>query len=117
VSAPPPSRRWERALSLPFILGLRLYQGTLGPLMGGHCRFHPTCSEYAIEAYREHGPIRGTWLTLRRLLRCHPLGGRGYDPVPLRQDRMKGPPGRSRAVAPGVGSRTSCCCEPSGGRS
>jgi putative membrane protein insertion efficiency factor len=75
--------------SLPFIAAIRLYQVTLGPLMGGHCRFYPTCSHYGVEAYREHGPLRGTWLTLRRLLRCHPLGGGGYDPVPLREQQRR----------------------------
>jgi len=66
----------------PLILLVRLYQVTLGPLMGGHCRFHPTCSEYSIEAMRRHGPWRGSWLTVRRILRCHPFGGCGLDPVP-----------------------------------
>lgn len=69
-------------MALPFLLIIRTYQLVLGPLMGGHCRFHPTCSEYGLEAYRKHGPVRGTWLTLRRILRCHPLGGSGFDPVP-----------------------------------
>lgn len=73
----------RRLLSLPFIVLIRMYQAVLGPLMGGHCRFVPTCSHYGLEAYRVHGPIRGTWLTLRRLVRCHPFGGGGYDPVPL----------------------------------
>lgn len=73
-------------LSLPFILLIRLYQVTLGPLMGGHCRFEPTCSHYGIEAFRRHGPFRGTWLTFRRLIRCHPFGGSGYDPVPIKRD-------------------------------
>ena len=68
----------------PLIALVRLYQVTLGPLMGGHCRFVPSCSHYAVEALREHGPVRGVWLTARRLARCHPLGGGGYDPVPLR---------------------------------
>ncbi len=73
---------WRRALSLPFIGAIRLYQITLGPLMGGNCRFEPSCSRYALEAYRVHGPVRGTVLSVRRILRCHPLGGSGYDPVP-----------------------------------
>jgi len=75
--------RLRAVLSLPFIVLIRMYQAVLGPLMGGHCRFVPTCSHYGLEAYRVHGPIRGTWLTLRRLVRCHPFGGGGYDPVPL----------------------------------
>lgn len=78
--------RVSRALAGLCILAVRGYQVTLGPLMGGQCRFHPTCSVYAIEAYREWGPMRGTWLTLRRLLRCHPFGGSGFDPVPGRPD-------------------------------
>jgi uncharacterized protein len=69
-------------MAIPFMLAIRAYQLILGPVMGGHCRFHPTCSEYSLEAYRRHGPLRGTWLTLRRILRCHPFGGSGFDPVP-----------------------------------
>ena len=61
---------------------VRVYQLVLGPLMGGHCRFHPTCSHYAIDALREHGAMRGSWLALRRVLRCHPLSRGGFDPVP-----------------------------------
>lgn len=69
------------------ILLIRGYQATLGPLMGGHCRFQPTCSAYAIEAYRAHGVLRGTWLTAGRLLRCHPFSRRcGFDPVPQAGD-------------------------------
>jgi putative membrane protein insertion efficiency factor len=75
--------RARSAIALPFILLISLYQVTLSPLMGGQCRFRPTCSEYAIEAYRIHTPLRASWLTLRRLARCHPFGGHGYDPVPL----------------------------------
>jgi putative membrane protein insertion efficiency factor len=66
---------------------VRLYQATLRPLFGGHCRFRPTCSDYAIEALRTHGGVRGAWLTVRRLARCQPFGGAGYDPVPPRQDQ------------------------------
>ena len=68
---------------------IRGYQVTLGPWLGGHCRFHPSCSVYAIEAYRTHGAMRGTWLTVRRLARCHPLGGKGFDPVPGRDEVRK----------------------------
>ena len=66
------------------ILAVRAYQVVLGPMLGGHCRFHPTCSRYAIDALSVHGAGRGAWLALRRILRCHPLGGGGYDPVPPR---------------------------------
>lgn len=63
-------------------VAVRLYQWCLKPLLGPRCRYLPTCSDYAIEAVRAHGAIRGSWLALRRLLRCHPFGGHGYDPVP-----------------------------------
>lgn len=80
-----PMRVSIMAKALIFLV--RLYQATLSPLMGGHCRFHPTCSAYSIEALRTHGARRGAWLTVRRLLKCHPLGGAGFDPVPpARQD-------------------------------
>jgi len=63
-----------------------LYRVTLSPIMGGQCRFEPTCSRYGIEAYKTYGPIRGTKMTVRRILRCHPLNKGGYDPVPIRDD-------------------------------
>jgi len=61
---------------------VRGYQLVLSPYFGGSCRFLPTCSCYAIEAIDTHGALRGSWLTLRRLGRCHPLGRSGFDPVP-----------------------------------
>jgi putative membrane protein insertion efficiency factor len=70
---------------------VRGYQILLGPLLGGHCRFSPTCSHYAMQALEIHGAWRGSWLTLRRLAKCHPwkrLGGSsGEDPVPERRGR------------------------------
>lgn len=66
----------------PLIFLVRAYQVTLSPLMGGACRFEPSCSNYMIEAIEVHGPVKGVWLGLRRLLRCHPFGPHGYDPVP-----------------------------------
>ena len=51
-------------------------------MLGPSCRFTPTCSQYAVEAFKKHGPLKGLYLTIRRLLRCHPWGGSGYDPVP-----------------------------------
>ncbi|WP_029011062.1 membrane protein insertion efficiency factor YidD [Azospirillum halopraeferens] len=59
-----------------------LYQWTLSPFIGQTCRYLPTCSNYALDALSKHGAIRGSWLTIRRLSRCHPWGGSGYDPVP-----------------------------------
>jgi uncharacterized protein len=64
---------------------IRGYQLLLSPLLGNNCRFHPTCSEYAIEAIGAHGVARGLWLAVRRIGRCHPWGGAGHDPVPPRR--------------------------------
>ena len=66
---------------------LRGYQLLLSPLVGPACRFAPSCSEYAREAIALHGPGYGSWLAIRRLSRCHPLGGAGFDPVPERSHR------------------------------
>jgi putative membrane protein insertion efficiency factor len=64
---------------------IRFYQWTISPLLGVNCRYAPSCSAYAAEAIATHGPLRGGWLSLRRVLRCHPWGGAGYDPVPARR--------------------------------
>lgn len=64
------------------ILLIRFYQGAVSPHFPPSCRFTPTCSQYAVEAIVRHGALKGTWLALRRILRCHPWGGSGYDPVP-----------------------------------
>jgi len=71
-----------RHLALIGIVPVRAYQWFISPLLGPNCRYEPTCSAYAIEALQGHGLLRGGWLTLRRLLRCHPWGASGYDPVP-----------------------------------
>lgn len=72
-------RRWTVSLLTAPIL---FYQHAISPYIPPSCRFTPTCSQYALEAIRRHGPVRGLWLALKRLLRCHPWGGSGYDPVP-----------------------------------
>ena len=77
-----PTRRRNSVLGWLVILGIRCYQATLANFIGGRCRFEPTCSEFGIEAVRRHGAIRGGYLTVRRILRCHPWGGSGHDPVP-----------------------------------
>lgn len=82
-----PRSRWRTLAVLPFVAAIRLYQITLSWLLGGQCRFYPTCSNYGLEAYQRHGVFRGTWLTVRRILRCHPFGGEGYDPVPPEECR------------------------------
>lgn len=69
-------------LSKILILLVKFYQGAISPYKPPSCRFTPTCSQYAIEALRKHGAVKGGKLTLRRLSRCHPWGGHGYDPVP-----------------------------------
>jgi uncharacterized protein len=77
------------------IVLIRVYQVLLSPIVGGGCRFLPSCSEYAIQAIRAHGTRRGSWLAARRIGRCHPFGGHGHDPVPPRKD----PPGRRGTLA------------------
>jgi uncharacterized protein len=63
---------------------LRAYRGVISPLYGQVCRYHPSCSAYALGAVQEHGSVRGMWLAVRRLTRCHPWAAGGYDPVPTR---------------------------------
>lgn len=66
----------------PFVFLIMFYRKCISPFTPASCRFTPTCSQYALEAFRKHGPFKGLYLTFRRLLRCHPWGGSGYDPVP-----------------------------------
>jgi putative membrane protein insertion efficiency factor len=69
-------------LAWPLLALVSLYRYTVSPFLGNNCRFQPTCSEYAIEALRQYGAFRGTWLAAKRIAKCHPWGGAGYDPVP-----------------------------------
>ena len=71
--------RW---LAMPLLGLVWLYRNAISPLIGANCRFQPTCSAYAEEALRRHGAFRGGWLAVKRIGRCHPWGGSGYDPVP-----------------------------------
>jgi len=75
--------RYVRQLPRNILIGLiRGYQRFISPALPPSCRFHPSCSEYTRQALARHGAVRGTWLGLRRLLRCHPFHPGGYDPVP-----------------------------------
>lgn len=78
------SRAAKSLLKFP----IHVYRHAISPMIGPSCRFHPTCSTYALEAIEKHGPITGAWLAARRLSRCHPVkwlgGSEGYDPVPER---------------------------------
>ncbi|MGH6987234.1 MAG: membrane protein insertion efficiency factor YidD [Caulobacteraceae bacterium] len=74
---------YERSVALAH----RAYKLTLSPWIGRQCRFLPTCSDYAAEALIVHGPVKGGALAIWRLLRCHPFGGSGYDPVPPRREK------------------------------
>ncbi|WNJ19407.1 membrane protein insertion efficiency factor YidD [Pontibacter sp. G13] len=72
----------KRIISLLFLGIIRFYQYAISPLFPPTCRYTPTCSHYAAEAIRKHGPFRGGWLAIKRISSCHPWGGSGYDPVP-----------------------------------
>ncbi|MBN2378008.1 MAG: membrane protein insertion efficiency factor YidD [Sedimentisphaerales bacterium] len=75
-------QKLNQAATLPFNLLIRFYQLAISPWLGLNCRFEPSCSSYALEALRRHGLIKGLYLALRRLLRCHPFSRGGHDPVP-----------------------------------
>lgn len=72
----------ERTLVVLVSLPIWLYRWTVSPMLGPRCRFDPSCSAYALEALHRHGILAGGWLAARRIARCHPWGGFGYDPVP-----------------------------------
>jgi putative membrane protein insertion efficiency factor len=72
------SKAIAKLLELPILF----YRGAISPLFPPSCRYTPTCSQYALEALRKHGPVKGLWLAIKRICRCHPWGGSGYDPVP-----------------------------------
>jgi len=71
-----------KIIALPFILIIKLYQLVISPLFPSSCRYIPTCSHYAEEALNKYGLIKGGWLGVKRILRCHPWGSSGFDPVP-----------------------------------
>lgn len=90
---------WRRAVAFPLELLIRMYRLLVSPLLGDVCRFYPTCSRYGLTAVRRFGMVRGSWLIMRRLLRCHPWNPGGVDHVPLRD--AEGRPMRDNGASPG----------------
>jgi putative membrane protein insertion efficiency factor len=78
-------------LAWPLRLLVQFYRFAISPLLGTNCRFEPSCSEYALEALKSYGAFRGSVLAVRRIARCHPFGGAGYDPVPEDKADKRGP--------------------------
>ncbi len=74
---------------------IKFYQKAISPMMPPSCRFHPTCSHYGVEAIETHGAIKGSWLTIRRISKCHPFHEGGFDPVPEKKSSQKNPPNQS----------------------
>lgn len=72
----------KKILSYILLLPIYFYKGAISPMLPPSCRYTPTCSQYAVEAIKKHGPFKGLWLAIKRIARCHPWGGSGYDPVP-----------------------------------
>lgn len=93
--APPKRAAGPSAAARVLVLLVTGYRRFISPMMGPHCRFYPSCSAYALEALRAHGAVRGSWLAVRRLSRCHPFHSGGIDPVPPAADR------RTRELARG----------------
>ena len=79
-------RSLGRLLALPMLGLVWLYRLAISPWLGNNCRYAPSCSEYAMDALRIHGAFHGSWLAAKRIGRCHPWGGSGYDPVPEKQE-------------------------------
>jgi putative membrane protein insertion efficiency factor len=75
-------KKLSKLFSEILILPIRLYQILLSPILPMACRYTPTCSHYAVQALRKHGPFKGSFLATKRILSCHPWGGHGHDPVP-----------------------------------
>ena len=76
----------KRVLIAPFLFLIKVYQTLISPLFPGSCRYQPTCSHYAVEALKVHGLLKGGRLAIKRIFSCHPWGGKGYDPVPEKED-------------------------------
>ena len=79
----------NKVATFPLLILIRGYQLIISPLLGSNCRFMPTCSEYAIESFRSYGLIKGFFLTIKRIGKCHPWGSHGYDPIPTKKVENK----------------------------
>lgn len=79
-------KKVQKILIFPWVVLIRFYQIAISPLLGSNCRFTPTCSHYMLEALRVHGLIKGLYLGIHRIFRCHPWGGSGWDPVPKKEN-------------------------------
>ncbi|MDO4225481.1 MAG: membrane protein insertion efficiency factor YidD [Bergeyella zoohelcum] len=75
----------NQIIIFPLVILIKFYQYAISPLLGKNCRYQPTCSQYMLEALKEHGIFFGLKLGILRILRCHPWGGKGYDPVPKKE--------------------------------
>jgi len=79
----------NKIVTFPLILLIKGYQIIFSPLLGSNCRFMPTCSEYSMESLKAYGLIKGTFLTIKRIGKCHPWGSHGYDPIPKKIEKNK----------------------------
>ena len=77
----------NKIVIFPFILIIRAYQLVISPMLGSNCRFMPTCSEYTMGSLKEYGLVKGTFLSIKRIGKCHPWGGHGYDPIPTKMEK------------------------------
>ena len=77
----------NKVATFPLLILIRGYQLIISPLLGSNCRFMPTCSEYALESLRSYGLIKGSYLTIKRIGKCHPWGSNGYDPIPTKMEK------------------------------
>ena len=77
----------NKIVAYPLILLVRVYQLIVSPMLGSNCRFMPTCSVYALESLKVYGLIKGTYLTIKRIGKCHPWGSNGYDPIPTKMEK------------------------------
>ena len=79
----------NKIVTFPLILLIRGYQLIVSPMLGSNCRYMPTCSEYAKESFKAYGLIKGTYLTIKRIGKCHPWGSHGYNPIPTKMEKNK----------------------------